>query len=217
MNTTDRFSELMAYTLYFIKDTEKNQPPYDFIYNEFTKLIINSREKVKEDPYLFQYWEKSLFAVCAWVDEQVLLSNWQNKELWQLNPLQNKYFKTRNAGEEFFEIMERLDPVADAPVIEVYNYCIKLGFKGKYFNPVLQTKLVEHNGVDGSDVLLIDNVSMLFPKAYSNQERKKRRRKLRLSSEFILLIIAITLGICLVLLGEFYQTVLDNQVIRLFS
>lgn len=217
MNTTDRFSELMAYTLYFIKDTASNQPSYDLISNEFTKLIISSREKVKDDPYLFQYWEKALFAVCAWVDEQVLLSNWQDKELWQLNPLQNKYFKTRNAGEEFFEIMERLDPIADAPVIEVYNYCIKLGFKGKYFHPIPQTKLIEHNGDDGSDMLLIDNVSMLFPKAYSNQERKKHRRKVRLSSEYILFIIAVILGICLFLLGEYYQTILDNQVIRLFS
>lgn len=217
MNTTDRFSELMAYTLYFMKDTEVNQPSYDSIYNEFTKLIINSREQVKDDPYLFQYWEKALFAVCAWIDEHVLLSNWQNKELWQLNPLQNKYFKTRNAGEEFFEIMERLDPIADAPVIEVYNYCIKLGFKGKYFHPVPQTKLVESHNSDDSDVLLIDNVSMLFPRAYSNQERKKRRRSVRLSSEFILFLIALTLGLCLVLLGSFYQTILDNQVVRLFS
>lgn len=217
MNTTDRFSELMAYTLYFMKDTESNQPAYDSTYNEFTKLIINSREQVKDDPYLFQYWEKSLFAVCAWIDEQVLLSNWQNKELWQLNPLQNKYFKTRNAGEEFFEIMERLDPIADAPVIEVYNYCIKLGFKGKYFHPIPQTKLVESYASDDSASLLIDNVPMLFPRAYSNQERKKRRRSVRLSSELILFLIALTLGICLVLLGGFYQTILDNQVVRLFS
>ena len=50
MNTTDCFSELMAYTLYFIKNSDDNQPSYDSIANEFTKLIISSRERVKEDP-----------------------------------------------------------------------------------------------------------------------------------------------------------------------
>ncbi len=217
MNTTDCFSELMAYTLYFIKNSDDNQPSYDSIANEFTKLIISSRERVKEDPYLFQFWEKALFAVCAWIDEQVLLSNWQDKELWQLNPLQNKYFNTRNAGEEFFEILERLDSIHDNQVIEVYNYCIKLGFKGKYFHPVTQNKLIANRNGNDSGILLVNNQSMLFAKAYSDQERKARRFKMRLSSEFVLFLIAIMLGLGLLLLGEFYQTILDNQVTRLFS
>jgi type IV/VI secretion system ImpK/VasF family protein len=69
----------------------------------------------------------------AWADETILKhSTWKHHHEWNALPLQLEYFQTRNAGEEFFERLERLRAEQKA-VREVYYICLGLGFSGQYF------------------------------------------------------------------------------------
>jgi len=74
------------------------------------------------------------FALVAFVDESILSSTWSGKDAWLANPLQMELFNVFNAGDEFFERLNRLKQRAreNADVLEVYYHCMELGFNGKY-------------------------------------------------------------------------------------
>jgi hypothetical protein len=66
-------------------------------------------------------------------DETILKhTTWKHHNAWDALPLQLEYYQTRNAGEEFFERLERLRPEQHA-VREIYYICLGLGFSGQYF------------------------------------------------------------------------------------
>lgn len=74
------------------------------------------------------------YAYCAMVDEAVLRSDCAFKEEWSRNPLQLILFGDHLAGENFFSRLEELRVQGEPrlPSLEVYYYCLLLGFQGKY-------------------------------------------------------------------------------------
>ena len=111
------------------------------------------------------------FALCAWVDERILDSAWANKERWQREQLQRKYYGTTNAGEEFFEKMNSLGP-HQRDVREIYYLCLCLGFTGRYCHQGDEYLLEQ---VKMSNLRLLTGASVgvpslehetLFPRAY---------------------------------------------------
>ena len=78
------------------------------------------------------------YALCALVDESILLSELPIKEEWLGKPLQMQYFDDFSAGEEFYNRLDqlRLNRAREAAdVLEVYHLCLAFGFKGKHGNP----------------------------------------------------------------------------------
>lgn len=76
----------------------------------------------------------SKFGLAAFVDEAVLTANFPLRNEWEKNPLQLKYFGEQLAGNKFFDKLEsmlsQIEVTQDA--VEIYYYCMLLGFKGKY-------------------------------------------------------------------------------------
>lgn len=74
------------------------------------------------------------FGLAAFVDETVLTNNFPLRNEWEKNPLQLKYFGEQLAGNKFFDKLEsmlsQIEVTQDA--VEIYYYCMLLGFKGKY-------------------------------------------------------------------------------------
>lgn len=89
-----------------------------------TRLNIAS-----EDIYAAKY------AYCAAVDEAILSSpQCSFRDSWERNPLQLALFGDHLAGENFFTRLEQLR-AQGAPrlqALEVYYFCLLLGFEGKY-------------------------------------------------------------------------------------
>ena len=76
----------------------------------------------------------SKFALASFVDETILTNNFHLRSEWERNPLQLEYFGEQLAGNKFFEKLEsmlkQIDVTQDA--VEIYYYCMLLGFKGRY-------------------------------------------------------------------------------------
>ena len=74
------------------------------------------------------------FGLAAFVDETVLTNNFPLRNEWEKNALQLKYFGEQLAGNKFFDKLEsmlgQIEITQDA--VEIYYYCMLLGFKGKY-------------------------------------------------------------------------------------
>ena len=74
------------------------------------------------------------FALIAFLDETIISSSWSRKDSWLSEPLQLKLFETFNAGEEFFDYLNKLRQrtSSNKDILEIYFLCLTLGFKGKY-------------------------------------------------------------------------------------
>lgn len=85
------------------------------------------------------------FAIVAFIDETILSSSSPAKTKWMARPLQLQLYDRFDAGEHFFERLERLQstPSSNPAVLEVYYLCMTLGFKGQY-QLVEQDKLRAH-------------------------------------------------------------------------
>jgi len=76
------------------------------------------------------------FAVVALIDESILNSNNPIFADWPRMPLQEELFGVHTAGEMFFQCIDRLMAKSDSPqaidVLEIYDLCLLLGYRGKY-------------------------------------------------------------------------------------
>jgi type VI secretion system protein ImpK len=76
---------------------------------------------------------EALYAIVAFMDEQILRSQWSGRQQWMSQPLQLTYFNENTAGEGFFQRMQALEQrPSQAHVLEIYYLCLTLGFRGKY-------------------------------------------------------------------------------------
>lgn len=76
----------------------------------------------------------SKFGLAAFVDEAVLTADFPLRHEWEKNPLQLKYFGEQLAGNKFFDKLESMLPQIEITqdAVEIYYYCMLLGFKGRY-------------------------------------------------------------------------------------
>lgn len=73
------------------------------------------------------------YALTAFMDEQILKSNWPGRAEWMNQPLQLQLYREYTAGENFFKRMTALMQRGTPSVaLEVYYMCLTLGFRGAY-------------------------------------------------------------------------------------
>jgi type VI secretion system protein ImpK len=131
MHITEMFVDIIAYVVYFLKTSSKRQSPYDQVRAQILQLLSESQRRSADFPP--EDYEQARFAICAWIDEAVMNSSWNEITTWQREPLQLKFYQTTNAGELFFERLNNL-AVHQNDVREVYYLCLAMGFKGRYGN-----------------------------------------------------------------------------------
>ena len=123
------FFDLMA-TLVLELDS-KNKTAQE-LFQYLRQEIESVQQERKERLYSQEAIDTALFAVCAWVDEQLMNANWDGvSAVWPSHLLQSFFFGTNLAGVEFFERSEQL--TKDTEIARgVYAACLAYGFKGKY-------------------------------------------------------------------------------------
>ncbi|MDD3294339.1 MAG: DotU family type IV/VI secretion system protein [Geobacteraceae bacterium] len=134
MHLTDCFMELIAYVVYFRKNVASRQPAFEQVKADIHRLLSGSDGLAARGGFPREDYEQAHFAVCAWVDETILDSPWESRTLWQREQLQRVYYNTTEAGEEFFERLNRLG-LHQRDVREVYYLCLALGFRGRFIHP----------------------------------------------------------------------------------
>jgi type VI secretion system protein ImpK len=96
--------------------------------------LQSAAEEAARSGYSNQVIERAVFAAVAFVDESVLRN--QSFSEWLSKPLQEELFKVHMGGQIFFEDVQRWLVRQDSPegadLLEVYQMCILLGFRGQY-------------------------------------------------------------------------------------
>ncbi|SPL71972.1 type IVB secretion system protein IcmH/DotU [Acinetobacter stercoris] len=109
---------------------------------EFRQKIMDLLNRFEQQAKKLQFSAEDIhdakYAYCALLDETIVSQqdasffNLQNS--WMINPLQLSLFGSQLAGYRFYEFLEELrrkgkDRLAS---LEVFHYCLLLGFQGKY-------------------------------------------------------------------------------------
>jgi len=73
------------------------------------------------------------YALVAFIDEQILRSNWPGRTEWMSQPLQLVLYNQYTAGEIFFARMRSLLNEGTRPdALAAYALCLMLGFRGQF-------------------------------------------------------------------------------------
>jgi len=157
------------------------------IRNKLISLLEQAQQQVADNNYSAYQAEAALFPVVAYIDEMILTSGWNEKSSWQQNPLQRHFFDTMNAGQEFYERLNKLNRQGeDRSIREVFLLCLGIGYKGQYFMPEDRPKLEEVR-VFNLDLLLPEEANKtlekttLFDEAYQETIREGRRATSRVN------------------------------------
>ena len=219
MRMIEHFIELMANTSLLVKEADKLQATHEEVLAKYKQLVERSRQSAKNAGISIELWERAFFPVCAWIDEQILYSEWIEKEKWQHTQLQRIYFNTSNAGKEFFANLEKLDlEDGNSGIREVYVYCLSMGFKGMYFLPEdasalsdIRARQKELLAGENIEDISIEEV-LLFPHAYESGSKKKRRRWYRVGVGTFILGASIVCASAFILLIVIYRNILERLV-----
>ena len=171
MRLTECFMEIFVYIVYFKKSVAKLQPPLEQVRTDISGLMQKSEAKSKAGNFSQEDYDLARFAVCAWVDETIMNSAWNEKNMWLAEQLQRLYYQTSDAGELFFEKLNTIGPHQN-PVREVYFLCLSLGFAGRFCHEGDEVLLSQ---LQASNLKLLTGSAMgmhaldreqLFPDAY---------------------------------------------------
>ncbi|RDC53865.1 DotU family type IV/VI secretion system protein [Acinetobacter sp. RIT592] len=118
--------------------------------NHYIPVNIESfREKILEMLKSFEHQARQMqfsaediqdakYAYCALIDETIVTQQDERffdlQNSWMISPLQLSLFGSQLAGYRFFEYLEEIrhKDKQRLAVLEVYHYCLLLGFHGKY-------------------------------------------------------------------------------------
>ena len=128
--------DLMSDGFYLLMLVKRGQLPNDS--ERFFESVRQFLEKVErgaaklEIPSVDVHAGK--YAFCAAIDEAILSQPSSLHADWERSPLQLRLFGEHLAGEHFFDRLEELRSQGAARLasLEVYHYCLLLGFEGKY-------------------------------------------------------------------------------------
>ena len=100
------------------------------------QLLSSADKRARAAGYDGDTVKLAVYAYIALLDESVLTSSQALFADWSRQPLQEEIFGEHMAGENFFRTLEdllrRQDSELLADVLEVYQICLLLGFRGRY-------------------------------------------------------------------------------------
>ncbi|MBI3864222.1 MAG: DotU family type IV/VI secretion system protein [Planctomycetia bacterium] len=77
-------------------------------------------------------WRLAKYGLVAWIDEALTQAEWKAREWWQERSLEQDYFRTGDAGIQFFVRAREAQECTNKDALEVFYVCVMLGFRGVY-------------------------------------------------------------------------------------
>lgn len=223
------FMEVVAYVVSFKKTCAQKQTPFLETQRQIKQLFANSAVLSRDAQIDPRDYDDARFALVAWVDETMMNAPWVHRGEWQRSLLQTELYATTNAGEEFFERLNRLAP-SQNNIREVYYMCLCLGFMGRYCHPgdeimLGQLRLSNIAALLGARGTLDQYTrEAMFDCAYDSLDKENRgslpikRLSSLFSSHLLILIIPAVLLIALFFIFNFVlDGVKDNLLIHLLG
>ena len=127
----DHCSKLFLFLTTFRRNAKTAEVDPDWFRRSLIDLIDELEAGVQREPDLKRAWESAKYPVVALADEIALNTEWNGQDDWEEDLIEQHYFGTAIAGEEFFVRLKEVGP-DEEQVAEIYFLALSLGFKGRY-------------------------------------------------------------------------------------
>lgn len=125
------------YIVFLIKNGYRPQDAEQFR-GQIFDLLQRFEQQAKKLQFNADDVYDAKYAYCSLLDETIVTQQsphfFQLQNTWLINPLQLSLFGSQLAGYHFFEVLEQLRSKGKERLLslEVFHYCLLLGFQGKY-------------------------------------------------------------------------------------
>ena len=180
MRLVDHFAAVFSYCSFVQQNPANKALTFEVVSEKFQTLMEQAKKSSEKQGYSSKDLEYALLAVCAWIDEKILgpECKWPEKQKWLKFKMQKVHCETNRAGELFFDRLDAIHKQKDMPesqktfkeqeLRQVYDYCLSMGFKGKYTTPEeehLLSNIIAENR-QHMDSCRRPPAEKLFPEAY---------------------------------------------------
>ncbi len=132
MTLNELASDLFLFLVTFRRQVRKGLIPDIYqVRSQLLEIFETQQQRASEDPKLEKQYQKGRYPLVVTADEILINANWAYSSQWEDEILEYEFFKTRIAGEKFFETIEELGDEDDS-VAEILYHCLALGFVGRY-------------------------------------------------------------------------------------
>lgn len=201
------FNPLIGYCLAF------GLNPNQYLYDEWRRVVEHELDATAtrlNDSIDLRDYDAARFAVCAWIDEQVLNSSWAYRETWNGNLLQEAYYNTTHAGEEFFSRLEALKNT-QGNVRQVYLLCLLLDFKGRFCREgdhIILQKIADSAKNKYSSNAQATSAALSGGRNWALEKFRRIKRVKRAAA----LVIVVMVGLYAYLVHDKYFTIITTQI-----
>ncbi len=129
----DVCSELFLFLTTFRRTARQVEMDADWLRRRLIAIFDAQAAAVAGDAALQRLHEKARYPLVALADEIALNAEWKGRNTWEEELLEQHFFGTSIAGEEFYVRLNEVGPDQDQ-LAEVFFLCLSLGFKGRYRN-----------------------------------------------------------------------------------
>jgi type IV/VI secretion system ImpK/VasF family protein len=161
--------ELFEFIVSFRRAVEsRGAPDIHAVRQDLEKIFETMEARLEGDASLRGEYDQVKYALVAMADESILNSSWSEARKWDRYLLEQKYFSTNIAGNQFFKMLERVDQMSKE-VIKIFYICLAFGFRGGFSadDPSLlrlRSRLLQRFMPEKEDA-----TTMFFPDAYHVQ------------------------------------------------
>ncbi|MBN2717178.1 MAG: DotU family type IV/VI secretion system protein [Deltaproteobacteria bacterium] len=132
MNLTELTKELFDYIVQFRQRArEAALPDITVVAKEFQAIFTKMDTLAQRHASLRSEYHQVKYPLVALADETVLRSDWMEAGNWEHYLLENKYFSSNVAGNQFFRLLENADQLS-VEVLKIFFYCLSFGFSGAF-------------------------------------------------------------------------------------
>ena len=175
MTLRELCAELFAYLIdYREKVAYATGPSGDELRSDLDGIFQRQREEVRNHPSLSGAYQQVLYALAVLCDEVILTAGGQVGGIWGRHLLEERFFGSNVAGDQFFERLNRLQG-APAEVLEIYYLCLTLGFSGRYQKGDPQLESIQAELLHRLGWSALPDGDRLFPEAYAIQSGGPKR------------------------------------------
>ncbi len=124
---------IFAYLAALKDDVKARRMDMDFRETLINEFLLMEKKAIDMQIPMIEFRDAK-YALTAFIDELVLSSAWPGRDQWMARPLQLDFFGEHTAGEGFFTRLATLRQGGEDNVdlLELYYYCMQLGFEGTY-------------------------------------------------------------------------------------
>lgn len=159
-------------------------------------------------------FDHAAYALAAWIDELLVDLPWSGAQWWSNNVLEMELFRTRVCSERFFTAAREASADEQRDALEVFYYCVILGFRGVYGDADRAARVAVSLGIPPTLELWLEQTAAMIGSASLPNVPLAAERVISgappLGGRLSMVLWSVTAGVLVVINAAIHQLIVDR-------